>query len=425
MTSKFTYILFLCLIVLVIIDLMSMTPTTAFTQQAAKVVTHSRVASLARELIRIESITPNDGGCQDVVRKRLEKLGFDCQTMKFEDVTNLWARRGDSSPLVVFAGHTDVVPTGPKEAWEYPPFEGVINDQDVLHGRGAVDMKGGIASFIVALEDFLHLNPDHHGSIGIILTSDEEGPAKFGTKLVVQELMQAGINIDMSIVGEPSSKDKVGDTIKIGRRGSLGGDLLINGIQGHIAYPHIALNPIHESLGALKDLVDMKWDNGTDDFDPTTFQISNLNSGTGARNVIPGFKTAMFNFRYSPASTEESLRTRVEAILQRHSLNFQIDWHEASLPYETDRSCQLVKEAMASVLEVTGEESNLCTSGGTSDGRFLAAVGSQVIELGPSHKTMHKVNEQVAVEDLRVLADIYVNLLERLLLSSSATEEDD
>eukprot|EP00984_Skeletonema_dohrnii_P038507 scaffold41796_cov133-Skeletonema_dohrnii-CCMP3373.AAC.1 len=398
-----------------------MSTTTAFTQEAARVVSHShsRVASLARQLLRIESITPNDGGCQDIVRNRLEKIGFICETMKFEDVTNLWAHRGNTSPLVVFAGHTDVVPSGPTKEWQYPPFDGVIDDQNVLHGRGAVDMKGGIAAFIVALEDFLHLNPNYAGSIGIILTSDEEGPAKFGTKLVVQELTRAGITIDMGIVGEPSSRDKVGDTIKIGRRGSIGGDLIIKGIQGHVAYPHQSLNPIHESLGALKDLVDMNWDNGTDDFGPTTFQISNINSGTGARNVIPGIKTTMFNFRYSPASTEESLRSRMEKILEKHSLNYEIDWHDASLPYETDRTSHLVEQALASVLEVTGAEGTLCTSGGTSDGRFLAAAGcSQVIELGPSHKTIHKVDEHVSIEDLQVLADIYNNLLERLLLTS-------
>lgn len=367
--AKLTYILLLCLIVLVIVMNLRMSTTTAFTQEAARVVSHShsRVASLARQLIRIESITPNDGGCQAIVRNRLEKLGFICETMKFADVTNLWAHRGDvfnSKPLIVFAGHTDVVPSGPTEEWEHPPFDGIIDDQNVLHGRGAVDMKGGIAAFVVALEDFLQLNPDHSGSIGIILTSDEEGPAKFGTKLVVQELTKAGIQIDMSIVGEPSSRDKVGDTIKIGRRGSVGGDLIIKGIQGHVAYPHQSLNPIHESLGALKDLVEMTWDNGTDDFGPTTFQISNINSGTGARNVIPGIKTTMFNFRYSPASTEESLRSRMEKILEKHSLNYEIDWHEACLPYETDRSSHLVEQALASVFEVTGAEGALCTSGG-------------------------------------------------------------
>jgi succinyl-diaminopimelate desuccinylase len=402
---------------------MTMRATSAFTQQAARVETHSRLATLAKELIRIESVTPNDGGCQDILRKRLEKIGFICETMKFEDVTNLWAHRGDRAPLIVFAGHTDVVPPGPKEEWQYPPFEGIIDDQGVLHGRGAVDMKGGIAAFIVALEDFLQLNPDHRGSIGIILTSDEEGPANFGTKLVVQELTRAGITIDMGIVGEPSSRDKVGDAIKIGRRGSLGGDLIIKGVQGHVAYPHLSVNPIHESLDCLRDLVDMKWDDGTDDFGPTTFQISNINSGTGQRNVIPGVKTIMFNFRFSPASTEESLRTRMTQILEKHSLNYEIVWHEASLPYETDESSYLVKEAIASVLEVTGYKGNLCTSGGTSDGRFLAAAGcSQVIELGLSHKTIHQVNEHVALKDLQVLTEIYVNLLERLLLQPSMEE---
>ena len=258
MKAKLTYILLSCLIVLVIIKTMS--TTTAFDQHATQVVTLSRVGSLARELIRIQSITPDDGGCQAIVRNRLEKLGFECETMKFnEEVTNLWAHRGDldvEKPLLVFAGHTDVVPVGPLSEWRHPPFEGMIDDQDVLHGRGAVDMKGGIASFIIALEDFIQQNPTNYkGSIGIILTSDEEGPAEFGTKLVVQELtLERGLKIDMSIVGEPSSKRYVGDAIKVGRRGSLGGDLIIRGIQGHVAYPHQSLNPIHESLGALKDL---------------------------------------------------------------------------------------------------------------------------------------------------------------------------
>ena len=368
--AKVIYVSLLCLIVLVIfIDLRMSTTATAFIQEGGRVASysHSRVASLARQLIRIESITPNDGGCQAIIRSRLENIGFTCKTMIFEDVTNLWAHKGNvfnSKPLVVFAGHTDVVPSGPTEEWQHPPFDGVIDEQNVLHGRGAVDMKGGVAAFVVALEDFLQLNPDHSGSIGIILTSDEEGPAKFGTKLVVNELTQAGISIDMGIIGEPSSRDRVGDTIKIGRRGSIGGDLVIQGIQGHVAYPNQSLNPIHESLGALKDLVDMNWDNGTDDFGPTTFQISNINSGTGARNVIPGVKTTMFNFRYSPASTEESLRSRMEEILEKHSLNYKIDWHDASLPYETNKSSHLVEHALASVFEVTGSEGTLCTSGG-------------------------------------------------------------
>jgi succinyl-diaminopimelate desuccinylase len=292
----------------------------------------SSVANLARELIRIESITPADGGCQTVIRHRLSKIGFTCETLQYHDVTNLWAYRGDltnKQPLLVFAGHTDVVPPGPLEAWTFPPFEGFIDDQNVLHGRGAVDMKGGIASFTIALEDFISSHPDHSCSIGVIITSDEEGKAEHGTKMVVEELLRRGIQIDMGIVGEPSS-ETIGDFIKIGRRGSLGGELTIKGIQGHVAFPHLSLNPIHESLGALKDLVDMKWDDGTEDFGPTTFQISNINAGTGARNVVPGFKTVVFNFRYAPASTEETLKSRVEKILDNHSLNYEIDWHDVS-----------------------------------------------------------------------------------------------
>lgn len=322
--------------------------------------TTSKVAKLAQDLIRIESVTPKDGGCQDIVRHRLNKVGFACETLRYHDVTNLWAHRGleatnDNKPLVVFVGHTDVVPPGPLEDWKYPPFEGII-DQNTLYGRGAVDMKGGISSFVVALEHFLSNHTELSGSIGIILTSDEEGKAGkisflvtihmkcpfrraitytnnsiievHGTKMVLQELAQRGIQIHMSIVGEPSSMDKVGDVIKIGRRGSLGGELTIKGIQGHVAYPHQSINPIHESLGALKELIDMKWDDGTADFGPTTFQISNINAGTGATNVTPGFKKVVFNFRFSPASTEETLKSRVEKVLENHSLNYEIDWHE-------------------------------------------------------------------------------------------------
>jgi succinyl-diaminopimelate desuccinylase len=414
------------IIILLLVTMMMTTTISGFKQEIPAVRTQiSRVAELARDLIRIESITPSDGptdrGCQDIVRNRLEKIGFVCETMKFNDVVNLWAHRGEvgrnsNKRLVVFAGHTDVVPPGPLEEWKYPPFDGVI-EEDILHGRGAVDMKGGIASMVVALENFIAEHPDHTQSIGVILTSDEEGKAEFGTKLVVHELTQRGITIDMGIVGEPSSSDKIGDAIKIGRRGSLGGELTIKGIQGHVAYPDKSLNPIHESLGALKELVDMKWDNGTEDFNPTTFQISNINSGTGARNVIPGFKTVEFNFRHSPASTAESLRVRVEKVLENHSLNYEMKWHEASIPYETDANSMIVTQALESVLQVTGLKGKLCTSGGTSDGRFLSAAGAKVIELGPSNKTIHKVNEHVAISDLQTLTAVYENLLSRLLLS--------
>eukprot|EP00956_Cyclotella_meneghiniana_P001944 scaffold2132_cov66-Cyclotella_meneghiniana.AAC.5 len=340
--------------------------------------------------------------------------------MNFHDVTNLWAYRGElcSKPLVVFAGHTDVVPPGPLENWNYNPYEGHIDEHNVLHGRGAVDMKGGIASFIVALEDFVANYPNHFGCIGVIITSDEEGKAEYGTRKVVQELISRDIKIDMAIIGEPSSNETIGDYIKTGRRGSLGGELTIIGMQGHVAYPHQSLNPIHECLGALKDLVDMKWDDGTPDFGPTTFQISNINAGTGARNVVPGFKKVIFNFRYSPASTEESLKSRVKTILESHSLNYEIDWHEVCSPYETDSGSLLVKHALESVEKVTGRCGKLSTSGGTSDGRFLRATGAHVIELGLSYKTIHKINEHVRISELEALSAIYKDLLERILLKS-------
>jgi len=376
----------------------------------------SKAARLARQLIRIESITPNDNGCQRVVQERLGKLGFACETLKYHDVTNLWAVKGDSNrkPLVVFAGHTDVVPPGPREKWTYPPFEGALVD-GVLFGRGAVDMKGGIASFLVGLESFLSKYPEHEGSIGVLLTSDEEGEALYGTKEVVSELTRRGTVIDMCIVGEPSSTDNIGDIVKVGRRGSLGGELTIHGIQGHVAYPHLSKNPIHESLGALKEMVDTHWDHGTEDFQPTTFQISNMNSGTGAPNIVPGFKKVVFNFRYSPASTEQQLKDRVKAILDSHALDYDLYWTETSKPYETPRDSELVKAALASATQATGSESKACTSGGTSDGRFLSAAGAQVIEVGPINKTIHKINEHVAVADLDALAKLYENLLFRLL----------
>jgi len=385
----------------------------------------SKATRLARQLIRIESITPNDNGCQAVVQEHLEKLGFACETLNYHEVTNLWAVKGSNNkkPFVIFAGHTDVVPPGPLEKWTYPPFEGALVD-GILFGRGAVDMKGGIASFLVGLESFLSKCPDHEGSVGVLLTSNEEGEAIYGTKEVVSELTRRGTVIDMCIVGEPSSTEKTGDIIKVGRRGSLGGELTIHGIQGHVAYPHLSRNPIHESLGALRDMVDTQWDQGTEDFDPTTFQISNISSGTGAANIVPGFKTVVFNFRYSPASTEQQLKDRVKAILDGHALNYDLYWTDSSKPYETPRDSELVQAALASAMEVTGSESKACTSGGTSDGRFLSAVGAQVIEVGPINKTIHKINEHVATADLDVLAKLYENLLFRLLCKRHSNAQE-
>jgi len=380
--------------------------------------TLSPVTKLAQELIRIKSVTPKDNGCQDLIKSRLEKLGFTSETMSFHDVTNLWSFRPGISkmqPLVVFAGHTDVVPPGPTERWTYPPFEGKIKD-GVLYGRGAVDMKGGIASFVVALERFVVKHPNYVGSIGVLLTSDEEGEARWGTQEVIKVLTDRGIKIDMAIVGEPSSLDHIGDVVKVGRRGSLTGDLMIHGIQGHVAYPHLSRNPIHESLGALKEMVDETWDNGTAEFYPTSFQISNISSGTGAMNIVPGFKNVHFNFRYSPATNDIELKNRVNAILERHGLDYELKWTELSYPYMT-RGGELVEAALASAREVMGGETRACTSGGTSDGRFFSAAGAQVVELGPINKTIHQINERVVITDLEALCNIYENLLTRLLCS--------
>lgn len=378
------------------------------------------VCELARQLIRISSVTPEDNGCQSIAQTFLEKLGFVCETLRYENVTNLWAfRHGHHTdwekPLLVFAGHTDVVPPGPLERWTHPPFEGVVHE-DKLYGRGAVDMKGGIAAWLIGLRSFVEKHPNHKGTIGIILTSDEEGDAVHGTKMVVEELVRRGIVIDEAIVGEPSSTFTTGDMLKVGRRGSLGGDLTIFGIQGHVAYPEHSRNPIHESLGALKDLVDMEWDKGTPDFRPTTFQITNLNSGTGATNVVPGFKKVVFNLRFSPASTPESIKARFEGVLRRHMLEFDLHWDEITYPYETPTESPLVKAAFASVKEVAGIEPTLGTSGGTSDGRFLAAAGAHVVELGLTNQMIHKIDEHVSVWDLLLLSEIYESLLGRLLM---------
>jgi succinyl-diaminopimelate desuccinylase len=400
--------------------LLSLSSFPLATPMTTPTVRKTSVVDLARDLIRRPSVTPNDSGCQDLIAERLERLGFVTETLKYHDVTNLWAIRHGaerSEKLVVFAGHTDVVPAGPAEKWKHPPFEGTI-ENGILHGRGAVDMKGGLASFVVAAERFVTKYPHYRGSIGLLLTSDEEGEARWGTQEVISELMRRGVSIDMGIVGEPSSIEQLGDVVKVGRRGSLGGELVIHGIQGHVAYPHLAKNPLHESLGALKDLVDMHWDDGTEDFHPTTFQLSNVAGGTGATNVIPGHKVVHFNFRFSPASTVESLQIRVETILANHDLDYDIDWHEISHPYETPRDSELVQAAVASVKAVTGVQARTCTSGGTSDGRFLAAAGAQVVELGPINKTIHKIDEHVTIADLEKLTEIYEDLLQRLLYAN-------
>ncbi len=374
----------------------------------------SPTVALARDLIRQDSVTPNDNGCQAMLTSRLNAIGFSCEHMDFAEVSNLWATRGDKAPILVFAGHTDVVPTGPLEQWRYAPFDGEIHD-GMLHGRGAADMKGSIACFVTACERFVGMHPQHRGSIGLLITSDEEGIARWGTREVMAELAKRDQKIDMCIVGEPTSVEILGDMAKIGRRGSLNGTLKITGKQGHIAYPHLANNPLHIALPALNALTIKQWDQGNENFQPTSFQISNINGGTGATNVIPGHVDIKFNFRYSPETTAANLISEVEAILNNKRLEFEIDWGDPGLPYET-KTGDLVKAVEGSILEVAGVSPKLSTSGGTSDGRFIAPTGTQVVELGPVNATIHQINEQISTQDLNLLSQVYEKILEKLLL---------
>ena len=370
--------------------------------------------ALAQMLIARRSPTPFDNGCQEILIDRLEKIGFNIERIRCGEVDNLWARRGTGAPLICFAGHTDVVPTGPLEKWESDPFDPVTRN-DRLYGRGAADMKGSIAAFITAIEAFVAEHPDHDGSIALLITSDEEGIAVDGTVRVVEALKARNELIDYCIVGEPTSVDKLGDMIKNGRRGSLSGTLTVKGIQGHIAYPHLAKNPIHLAAPAIAELANTKWDEGNEYFPPTTWQISNINGGTGAANVIPGEVTILFNFRFSTASTVESLKTRVHEILDRHTLEYDLQWENSGKPYLTPRG-SLVDAVSAAIRTVTGIEPELSTSGGTSDGRFIADICSQVVELGPRNATIHKINEYVEVADLEQLPQIYQLTMESLLL---------
>jgi succinyl-diaminopimelate desuccinylase len=370
--------------------------------------------ALAQMLIARRSPTPFDNGCQEILIDRLEKIGFNIERIRCGEVDNLWARRGTGAPLICFAGHTDVVPTGPLEKWESDPFDPVIRNGR-LYGRGAADMKGSIAAFISAIEAFVAEHPDHDGSIALLITSDEEGIAVDGTVRVVEALKARNELIDYCIVGEPTSVDKLGDMIKNGRRGSLSGTLTVKGIQGHIAYPHLAKNPIHLAAPAIAELANTKWDEGNEYFPPTTWQVSNINGGTGATNVIPGEVTILFNFRFSTASTVESLKTRVHEILDRHNLEYDLQWENSGKPYLTPRG-SLVDAVSAAIRAVTEIEPELSTSGGTSDGRFIADICPQVVELGPRNATIHKINEYVEVADLEQLPQIYRLTIQRLLL---------
>jgi succinyl-diaminopimelate desuccinylase len=373
----------------------------------------SATLELAKDLIARPSLTPEDVGCQDMLIARLEKLGFTVERMRFGNVDNFWARRGTAKPLVVFAGHTDVVPTGPIEQWHSAPFEPTIRD-GMLYGRGAADMKTSIAAFVVAVEEFLAKHPDHPGSIGLLITSDEEGVAVDGTVKVVEALQARHELIDYCIVGEPTSNKQVGDMIKNGRRGSLSGKLIIKGIQGHIAYPHLVKNPIHMVAPAVADLATTEWDKGNEYFPPTSWQISNFNSGTGATNVVPGHAEILFNFRFSTASTEQGLKDRVHAVLDQHGLEYDLEWEFSGKPYLTPKG-NLVDAISAAIEQAYGVTPELSTSGGTSDGRFIADICPQVIEFGPLNATIHKINECVAVADIDPLKDTYRITLETLL----------
>lgn len=370
--------------------------------------------ALARELIARPSLTPDDAGCQRIIAARLAPLGFRCETLISNGVTNLWARLGGDRPVVCLAGHTDVVPTGPLDAWNTDPFVPTLRD-GFLYGRGAADMKGSVAAFVVAIETLLATH-EPAGTIALLITSDEEGPSVDGTAKVIEKLAQKKERIDYCIVGEPSSVATLGDMIKNGRRGTLSGTLVIQGIQGHIAYPHLARNPIHLIAPALAELATLHWDDGNEYFPPTTFQCSNIRAGTGATNVIPGTLDLQFNFRYSTASTRESLAGRLERVLRSHGLDYDLTWTGHGEPFLTHKG-RLVDVASAVIREATGVTPELSCSGGTSDGRFIARICAEIVEIGPVNESIHKLNERVAVADLETLAGIYRGILERLLVS--------
>lgn len=373
----------------------------------------SEVIDLAKALIARRSVTPEDAGCQTLMGEKLAPLGFNLETMVFEDTTNLWARRGQQAPVFCFAGHTDVVPSGPEQHWQTPPFEPTVLGE-YLHGRGAADMKGSLAAMLVATENFVRNHPNHKGSIAFLITSDEEGPFINGTTRVIDTLEARDEKIDYCIVGEPSSTENVGDVVKHGRRGSLTGDLCVYGVQGHVAYPHLAENPVHLASPALSELSQTHWDEGNDDFPPTSFQISNIHAGTGAGNVIPGHCEVCFNFRYSTESNAQQLTEQVCSILDRHKLKYDIQWTYNGSPFLTNHG-ELVDATRKVIAKVNGVDAEFSTAGGTSDGRFIAPTGAQVIELGPVNATIHKVDECVRMADLEKLVTLYEKILEELL----------
>jgi len=381
---------------------------------AAMTATLTPTLELACDLIRRPSVTPVDEGCQELMMRRLAACGFEVEHMRIEEVENFWAKRGGDGPVLCFAGHTDVVPTGPLDAWQYQPFDVRIDEDGMLCGRGAADMKGSLASMIIAVERFVADHPNHKGAITFLITSDEEGPAQHGTKAVVERLRERNERLDWCIVGEPSSTTLLGDVVKNGRRGSLGCTLTVYGKQGHVAYPHLAKNPIHLAAPALAELAAEHWDHGNDYFPPTSFQVSNLNSGTGATNVIPGELKAVFNFRFSTESTVEELQQRVTTILDKHGLDYHLEWALSGLPFLTQPG-ELLDAVAASIKSVTGRDTTPSTSGGTSDGRFIATLGTQVVELGPVNATIHQINERVLASDLDLLTEVYYQTMVKLL----------
>ena len=375
---------------------------------------HSPTVELAMQLVAQPSVTPKDAGCQAMMTARLKDCGFSIENLRFGDVDNFWAIHGTSGPIFCFAGHTDVVPTGPVESWSHPPFTPTIVEGQ-LYGRGSADMKGSLAAMVVAAEEFVSEFPKHQGRLAFLITSDEEGIAVNGTVKVVDWLQQQGITPEWCLVGEPSSSTQCGDTIKNGRRGSLGCRLTIKGTQGHVAYPHLAANPIHLGMPALEELTREIWDQGNTFFPATSFQVSNFNAGTGATNVIPGTVEVLFNFRFSTEVTDLQLMDRAEAILNKHQLDYEAEWNLSGQPFITERG-DLVQAAINCIARTTGLEAELSTAGGTSDGRFIAPIGTQVVELGPVNQSIHRVDENVSIDDLNTLTKIYKNILHELLV---------
>ena len=375
----------------------------------------SEVFDLTCELIRRRSLTPDDAGCMALIAARLEGAGFRCEHLRYGDVANLWATHGSGNPVLAFLGHVDVVPSGPEQEWTSPPFEPAIRD-DKLYGRGAADMKSGVAAMVVALEQFVAGHPDHPGTIALLLTSDEEGPVNLdGVRRVAQHFRETGQHIDWCVVGEPSSKEKLGDLIRVGRRGSLSFRLTVHGIQGHVAYPDIAKNPIHACAPALAELGAIRWDEGNADFPPTTFQVSNIHGGTGALNVIPGSVVVDANFRFGTASTADSLRERTEAMLKKHGLDYTIEWNLSGESFHSPGGGKLREAVIDACHELCGIEPEPSTGGGTSDGRFIAPLGAEVVEIGPVNASIHKIDEHVALDDLERLPAIHRAIAERLL----------